>query len=99
MSPALFFLADRIKAATAAGTPLRIRGGGTKDFYGEPRNDGPPKPETLDTRGLSGITSYEPSELVVTVLAGTPLADLEAELAAKGQCLPFEPPHFGPGAT
>ena len=99
MSPAIFFLADRIKAATAARTELRIRGGGTKDFYGEPRNDEPPKAETLDTRGLSGITSYEPSELVVTVLAGTPLAELEALLASQGQCLPFEPPHFGAGAT
>jgi len=100
MSPALFFLADRIKAATASGKPLRIRGGGTKDFYGEPRSDEPSlKPETLDTRGLTGITSYEPSELVVTVLAGTPLAELEQLLASKGQCLPFEPPHFGPGAT
>ena len=43
--------------------------------------------------------SYEPSELVVTVRAGTPLAELEAALAEKGQCLPFEPPHFGEGAT
>ena len=99
MSPAVFFLADRIKAASAAGTDLRIRGGGTKDFYGEPRNDAPPKVETLNTRGLTGITSYEPSELVVTVRAGTPLAELEALLASRGQCLPFEPPHFGPGAT
>lgn len=99
MSPATFFLADRIKAATAAGKPLRIRGAGTKDFYGEPRTDGPLKAETLDTRGLTGITSYEPSELVVTARAGTPLAELEALLASKGQCLPFEPPHFGAGAT
>ena len=48
---------------------------------------------------LSGIVAYEPKELVVTVRAGTPLAELEAVLAAQGQCLPFEPPHFGPGAT
>ena len=50
--------------------------------------------ELLDTRPLAGITSYEPSELVVTVRAGTPLAELEAVLAEQGQCLPFEPPHF-----
>jgi glycolate oxidase FAD binding subunit len=43
--------------------------------------------------------SYEPSELVVTARCGTPLAELEAALAEKGQCLAFEPPHFGPGAT
>lgn len=94
MDPAAFFLIDRIRAASAAGTPLRIRGGASKDFYGEP-----PQGELLDTRGLTGITSYEPSELVVTVRAGTPLAELEVLLASKGQCLPFEPPHFGPGAT
>jgi glycolate oxidase FAD binding subunit len=50
--------------------------------------------EVLDTRSHAGIVSYEPSELVVTVRAGTPLAELEAALAEKGQCLAFEPPHF-----
>ena len=94
MDPALRQIIDRIRAAAAAGTPLRIRGGGTKDFYGE-RLVG----EVLDTAPLAGITSYEPSELVVTVRAGTPLAALEAALADKGQCLPFEPPHFAPGGT
>jgi glycolate oxidase FAD binding subunit len=53
----------------------------------------------LDTRGLAGIRSYEPSELVVTVGAGTPLAELEAVLAENGQALAFEPPHFGGDAT
>jgi glycolate oxidase FAD binding subunit len=43
------------------------------------------------------VRSYEPSELVVTVGAGTPLDELEALLASQGQCLPFEPPHFSPG--
>jgi glycolate oxidase FAD binding subunit len=86
--------ADRIRAAAASGTPLRIRGGGSKDFYGESLQG-----ELLDTRGLHGIVSYEPSELVVTVRAGTPLAALEAVLAERGQCLPFEPPHFAGGAT
>lgn len=94
MDAALAALADRIRAAAAAGTPLRIRGGGSKDFHGE-RLEG----EILSSRELTGIVSYEPSELVVTVRAGTPLAELEAVLAQRGQCLPFEPPHFGPGAT
>jgi glycolate oxidase FAD binding subunit len=85
---------ERISAAAERGTPLRIRGGGSKDFYGE-RLEG----ELLETASLNGITSYEPTELVVTVLAGTPLAELERVLAERGQCLPFEPPHFGPGAT
>ena len=87
-------LIERIRAAAASGKPLRIRGGGSKDFYGEP-----PQGDVLDTRGFTGVTSYEPSELVVTVRAGTALAELETLLASSGQCLPFEPPHLGPGAT
>ncbi|RYF42444.1 MAG: glycolate oxidase subunit GlcE [Comamonadaceae bacterium] len=94
MGPVLHSLVERVKAAAASGTPLRIRGGGSKDFYGEPA-----QAELLETAPLHGITSYEPSELVVSVRAGTPLAELETALAAQGQCLPFEPPHFGGGAT
>lgn len=94
MEFALRQIVDRVRAAAAAQTPLRIRGGGTKDFHGLALHG-----EVLDTRPLNGIVSYEPSELVVTARAGTPLSDLEAVLAEKGQCLPFEPPHFGPGAT
>ncbi|RZI92540.1 MAG: glycolate oxidase subunit GlcE, partial [Variovorax sp.] len=94
MDPALRQIAERIRAAAADATPLAIRGGGTKDFYGEALQG-----EPLDTRELSGITSYEPSELVVTVRAGTPLAELEALLAEHGQCLPFEPPRFAAGGT
>jgi glycolate oxidase FAD binding subunit len=90
MDSALQSITERIRAAAASGTPLRIRGGGSKDFYGEP-----PQGELLETTPLAGISSYEPSELVVTVRAGTPLAALEAVLAERGQCLPFEPPHFG----
>ncbi len=83
-------LTDQIRTAAAAHTALRICGGGTKDFFGQGNLQGEP----LDTRGLNGILSYEPSELVVTVGAGTPLAELEAVLAEHGQCLAFEPPHF-----
>ena len=89
MDSSLLHITDRIHAAMTDGIPLRIRGGGSKDFYGQS-----PQGEVLDTTGLSGIVSYEPSELVVTAGAGTPLAELEALLAEKGQCLPFEPPHF-----
>jgi len=94
MDGALSHCIEKVRAASAAATPLRLRGGGTKDFYGEPAVG-----EVLDTTGLSGIRSYEPSELVVTVGAGTTLAELEAVLADKGQCLPFEPPRFGAGGT
>ena len=93
-APAIAELTNRIKAAAAARTPLRIRGGGTKDFYAQSLQG-----DILGMSGLDGVTSYEPSELVVTALAGTPLAKLEALLAAQGQCLPFEPPHFSVGAT
>ena len=87
-------LIDAVRSAAAESRTLRLRGGGTKDFWGEPLRG-----EVLDTRGYHGIISYEPSELVVTVRCGTPLAELEAALAEQGQCLAFEPPHFGPGAT
>lgn len=87
-------LIDRIRAAAADGTALRLRGGGTKDFYGEALEG-----EVLATTALTGITSYEPSELVVSVRAGTPLAELEALLASEGQCLAFEPPRFGAGGS
>ena len=95
MDTVLSQLTDRVRAAAASRTALRIRGGGSKDFHGGVPLQG----EVLDTRDCTGIVSYEPSELVVTARAGTPLAELEALLAAHHQCLPFEPPHFGPGAT
>lgn len=82
-------VSDRIAAALADRKTLHLRGGGTKDFYGNTATG-----ELLDTRVLQGVRSYEPSELVVTVRTGTPLAELEAVLHEKGQCLPFEPPHY-----
>lgn len=92
--PALAGLRDRVRAAAATRRPLCIRGGGTKDFYGEALAGDP-----LDMRGLRGIVSYEPTELVVSVRCGTPLAEVEAALAERGQMLAFEPPAFGPSAT
>ena len=85
---------ERVRQAAASGSCLRIRGGGSKDFYGEALEG-----ELLETAALNGVVSYEPSELVVTALAGTPLAELEALLLAQGQCLAFEPPHFSPNST
>jgi glycolate oxidase FAD binding subunit len=100
MDAALDYFIDRIKTAAAQKAPLRqglrIRGGGSKDFYGEPFD---PSLPVLDTRAHSGIVSYEPSELVITVKAGTPLAEVEALLAEQGQCFPFEPPHYRSGST
>jgi len=91
---ALEDIIERIRAAGASGTPLCIRGGGSKDFHG-----GALVGEPLDMTGHTGVSSYEPSELVVTVRAGTPLAELEALLAQQGQCLAFEPPRFGERGT
>jgi glycolate oxidase FAD binding subunit len=92
--PLIAALQERVLDAARRGARLRIRGGGSKDFYGEPLSG-----DLLDVSSLAGVISYEPSELVVTVRAGTRLAELEALLVTQGQCLPFEPPHFGPAAT
>ena len=94
MEAQLNTLIDAVRQAGVDGRVLRLRGGGTKDFWGQSLTG-----QVLDTRAYRGIVSYEPSELVVTVRCGTPLAELEAALAEQGQCLAFEPPHFGPAAT
>jgi glycolate dehydrogenase FAD-binding subunit len=86
--------AQRVRDAAAHGQPLRIRGGGSKDFYGRS-----PEGEPLEVRAHSGIVNYEPTELVVTARCGTPLAELEATLAREGQMLAFEPPRFGDVGT
>jgi glycolate oxidase FAD binding subunit len=83
-----------VLAAAAARTPLAIRGSGSKQFLtGE--FDG----AALDVTAHRGIVSHEPTELVLTARAGTPLAEIETLLAAHNQMLAFEPPHYGPGAT
>ena len=92
--PALARLQERIRGAAADRTPLRIHGGGTKDFYGESLAGDP-----LDVRACCGIVAYAPAELVLTARAGTPLVELERELDAQGQMLAFEPPRHGAGAT
>ena len=94
MDPVVQALQDRVRAAAAAKMPLAVTGGGTKAFYGNA-----PRGEPLDVRTVAGIVDYEPTELVVTVRGGTPLAELEQRLAGQNQMLPFEPPHFGAGAT
>ena len=90
MDDVLQRLAEQVQTARAEKLQIDIRGGGTKAFYG-----GTPQGLVLSTLGLAGISSYEPSELVITARGGTPLAELEAALAEQGQCLPFEPPRFG----
>jgi FAD/FMN-containing dehydrogenase len=92
--PELARLIDRVRGARAGRAPLYINGGGTKAFYGEE-----PVGELLDVTGVRGISCYEPTELVVTARAGTPLEELESALEEQGQCLPFEPPRFARGGT
>jgi len=93
-------LCDQVMTAHAGHKPLFVCGGGSKSFYGNHR---PMMPQDghcrLDMTAYNGIINYQPAELVVTVRAGTSLAWLEAELAAQGQMLAFEPPHFGASAT
>lgn len=86
-------LVERITTAHASRTMLRIRGAGSKDFYGNLLAG-----DLLDVADYRGILAYEPSELYITACCGTPLSEIEAVLAEKGQMLAFEPPHFA-GAT
>jgi glycolate oxidase FAD binding subunit len=81
-----------IKEAIAAGTTLEIVGHGSKRVIGRAAQ----WDMTLDLSALSGVTLYEPAELVLSAKAGTPLAEIEALLAANGQQLAFEPMDFGP---
>jgi len=85
---------DRITSATRSGTTLRIRGNGTKDWYGQELAG-----ELLDTTAYSGIVSYDPTELVITARAGTNLREIGKALAEKKQMLAFEPPRFDGLAT
>jgi glycolate dehydrogenase FAD-binding subunit len=87
-------ITDHVRSAHATKTPLRIRGGGSKDWYG-----GPLAGEILDLSWHSGIVNYEPGELVLTAMAGTSLAEIETILDQNRQMLAFEPPHYGAAAT
>ncbi len=78
-------LAEIVRDAAAARRALAIRGGGTRGLGGAVAG------EPLSTAGLTGIALYEPGALTMVVRAGTPLAEVEAALAAEGQRLPFEP--------
>jgi len=87
-------LMEAVHAVYASGSPLNIVGGGSKAFCGGERVG-----EPLDAGVHCGIVSYEPSELVLTARAGTPLKEIEGLLASHGQTLGCEPPYFGGSAT
>lgn len=90
-------LCEQVKSAGKSGIPLSIRGGNTRRFYGEPQ--GLDTRHTLDMRPYKGILNYQPTELVITARAGTPLSEIEDTVAQQGQMLAFEPPRFGPEST
>ncbi len=85
-------LVAAVAEAAATRTPLSLEGGGTKAGIGRPAQ----AERSLSTRALTGITLYEPAEMVIGARAGTPLALVEATLAERGQMLPFEPMDYRP---
>ena len=87
-------LSAQVRGAADGGTPLAITGGGTKDFLGRIT-----QAERFDVSAHRGIVTCEPTELVLSARGGTPLAEVRAVLAEKGQTLAFEPPAFGEAAT
>lgn len=88
---------NTISEATENKIPLLIRGGGSKDFYGNEFNGD--THNTLSTLSYAGIVDYDPTELVMTARAGTSLEELETKLRNENQMLGFEPPYFGHAAT
>ena len=85
-------IADAVRAAAEKGASLEIVSGGTKRGFGRPtRADA-----ILDVAAISGVLKYEPEELVLTVRAGTKVAEIEAALATKKQMLGFSPADWGP---
>lgn len=91
-------LAQQVQQAFEKKTALSIVGGNSKAFYGR-IDERSASAETLDVSGHCGVLSYEPTELVITARAGTPLIEIEKLLAENGQMLPFEPPAFSESAT
>jgi glycolate oxidase FAD binding subunit len=85
-------LAELAAAVADSEGPLEILGQGSKRGFGRPMQ----AERSLDLSRLSGVTLYEPEELVLTAGAGTPLREIEARLAAARQILAFEPPDLGP---
>src|ERR1039457_6669599 len=83
---------DAVRWALGNDKALELAGQGTKPSLGRPRQTD----LTLDLSGLSGVTLYEPEELVLSAKAGTPLAEIETLLNANNQQLAFEPMDYGP---
>src|SRR6266699_1021694 len=93
MDSALEKLSETVRDAGRSKRALRVRGGGTKDFYGQALEG-----EVLDTRGHNGIVTYEPSELVITARCGAKLSEIEATMRGRGGALGAAPPGGGRAA-
>ena len=89
-------LQQQVLDALQNETPLNIGGSGGKTFLG---NSVDASAQQIDVSKHRGIVEYDSRELVLTARSGTPLQEIKAALAASGQMLAFEPPHFGTGAT
>ena len=83
---------EAVQWALSRGAALELVGRGSKRAIGRPAQSD----LTLDLSGLAGVILYEPEELVLSAQAGTPLDEIEALMAAKGQHLAFEPMDYGP---
>jgi glycolate oxidase FAD binding subunit len=99
MNTQIDYLREQVLAANASSKPILIKSGGTKAFYGNHLSVNEDVAVSLDMTALSGVINYEPTELVITAWAGTPLKLIEDTLKASGQRLAFEPPSFGSQAT
>jgi len=87
-------LQSQVDEAIRHKTALKIQGGNSKAFYGRPIEG-----ELLDVSAHQGIINYEPTELVITARAGTPISEIESALNEHNQILAFEPPMFAQTAT
>src|SRR5262245_24708901 len=83
---------EAVRWALNEGKTLEVVGAGTKRALGRPSQSD----MSLNLSGLTGVTLYEPDELVLSARAGTPSAEIEALVASKGQQLVFEPLDYGP---
>jgi glycolate oxidase FAD binding subunit len=99
MNYSLSHMAEQVLAARNSLKPIHIRGGGSKNFYGNPETELKDGAIALDMTSLQGIVTYEPSELVLTAMAGTPIREIKAVLAENGQTMPFDSPEFSDQAT
>ncbi|HZJ72118.1 MAG TPA: FAD-binding protein, partial [Planctomycetota bacterium] len=85
-----------VRAAGEEGRALVTEGAGTKRAFGPAA---PAVARRVSLRRLSRVTAHEPADMIMSVEAGAPLAEVQRVLAAHDQWLPLDPPFIGAGAT